>query len=109
VATGEQGVNSLAVARILGDDGTLGGLVGRLAGGAGGAAKLGTHSAAATLGTKALAATCVNEGVLRAATAVGSAVYAFDAAAAARRAALPGLVRARPSRIYAAGGDAATA
>ena len=63
VAIGEQGLNSLAVAVSLGDEGTLvGGLfTGELgaAGGAGGSAKLGTKAGAAALGTKALAEACV--------------------------------------------------
>ena len=63
VAIGEQGLNSLAVAVNLGDDGTLvGGLLAGLdgaAGGAGGSAKLGTKAGAAALGTKALAEACV--------------------------------------------------
>ena len=64
VAIGEQGLNSLAVAVNLGDDGTLvGGLLagdaGATAGGAGGSAKLGTKAGAAALGTKALAEACV--------------------------------------------------
>ena len=63
VAIGEQGLNSLAVAVNLGDEGTLvGGLfTGGLgaAGGAGGSAKLGTKAGAAALGTKALAEACV--------------------------------------------------
>ncbi len=63
VAIGEQGLNSLAVAVSLGDDGTLvGGLLAGLdgaAGGAGGSAKLGTKAGAAALGTKALAEACV--------------------------------------------------
>ena len=63
VAIGEQGLNSLAVAVSLGDEGTLvGGLLTGLdgaAGGAGGSAKLGTKAGAAALGTKALAEACV--------------------------------------------------
>ena len=63
VAIGEQGLNSLAVAVSLGDEGTLvGGLLAGLdgaAGGAGGSAKLGTKAGAAALGTKALAEACV--------------------------------------------------
>ena len=64
VAIGEQGLNSLAVAVNLGDDGTLvggllAGLDGATAGGAGGSAKLGTKAGAAALGTKALAEACV--------------------------------------------------
>ena len=63
VAIGEQGLNSLAVAVSLGDEGTdVGGLfTGELgaAGGAGGSAKLGTKAGAAALGTKALAEACV--------------------------------------------------
>ena len=69
VAIGEQGLNSLAVAVNLGDDGTLvGGLfAGELgaAGGAGGSAKLGTKAGAAALGTKALAEACVAGAVSR--------------------------------------------
>ena len=64
VAIGEQGLNSLAVAVSLGDEGTdVGGLfTGELgaAGGAGGSAKLGTKAGAAALGTKALAEACVD-------------------------------------------------
>ena len=66
VAIGEQGLNSLAVAVSLGDEGTdVGGLfTGELgaAGGAGGSAKLGTKAGAAALGTKALAEACVEFG-----------------------------------------------
>ena len=69
VAIGEQGLNSLAVAVSLGDEGTdVGGLfTGELgaAGGAGGSAKLGTKAGAAALGTKALAEACVAGGVSR--------------------------------------------
>ena len=69
VAIGEQGLNSLAVAVNLGDDGTLvGGLFAGeagAAGGAGGSAKLGTKAGAAALGTKALAEACGAGGVSR--------------------------------------------
>jgi len=70
VAIGEQGLNSLAVAVSLGDEGTdVGGLfTGELgaAGGAGGSAKLGTKAGAAALGTKALAEACVDLSLARA-------------------------------------------
>ena len=70
VAIGEQGLNSLAVAVNLGDDGTLvggllAGLDGAATGGAGGSAKLGTKAGAAALGTKALAEACGAGGVSR--------------------------------------------
>ena len=89
VAIGEQGLNSLAVAVNLGDEGTLvGGLfAGELgaAGGAGGSAKLGTKAGAAALGTKALAEACVAGGVSRVSRSKSCERARFCAAGAAMR------------------------
>ena len=90
VAIGEQGLNSLAVAVNLGDDGTLvggllAGLDGATAGGAGGSAKLGTKAGAAALGTKALAEACVAGGVSRVSHSKSCERARFCAAGAAMR------------------------
>ena len=90
VAIGEQGLNSLAVAVNLGDDGTLvggllAGLDGAATGGAGGSAKLGTKAGAAALGTKALAEACVAGGVSRVSHSKSCERARFCAAGAAMR------------------------
>ena len=110
VAIGEQGLNSLAVAVSLGDEGTLvGGLLTGLdgaAGGAGGSAKLGTKAGAAALGTKALAEACVDLSLARARCLAPFLRPAWTSRGAFR-ASRGEVVRARP--FLRSGGSDATA